>query len=70
MQIREYESNLNIMNHIKLTEKQLAIANSSGLTEEELVELLTGESLIPAELLEIVQKVAEQTAQVFEKEES
>ncbi|SDK37972.1 hypothetical protein SAMN05660337_0268 [Maridesulfovibrio ferrireducens] len=58
------------MNHIKLTEKQLAIANSSGLTEEELVELLTGESLIPAELLEIVQKVAEQTAQVFEKEES
>ncbi|MBI9112939.1 hypothetical protein [Maridesulfovibrio ferrireducens] len=58
------------MNQIKLTEKQLAIANSSGLTEEELIELLTGKSLIPAELLDIVQKVAEQTAQVFEKEES
>ncbi len=58
------------MKRIELTEKQLAAANAAGLTEQELIELLTGEGLIPADLLEIVQKVAEQTAQVLEKEDS
>ena len=58
------------MKHIELTEKQLAAANAAGLTEQELIELLTGEGLIPADLLEIVQKVSEQTAQVLKKEDS
>ncbi|SMF27865.1 hypothetical protein [Desulfovibrio gilichinskyi] len=58
------------MKRIELTEKQIAFVNSSGLTEQELIELLTGDGLIPAELLEIVQKVAAHTAQVLEKEDS
>ncbi|WP_291325137.1 hypothetical protein [Desulfovibrio sp. UCD-KL4C] len=58
------------MKPIELTEKQLADLKAAGLTEQELIELLTGEGLIPTSLLEIVQKVAEHTAQVLEKEDS
>lgn len=58
------------MKHIELSEKQLAIAKSSGLTESELIELLTGEGLIPVDLLDLLQKVAEQTTQLLEKEGS
>jgi len=58
------------MKRIELTEKQLAAAKASGLTEQQLIELLTGQGLIPADLLEIVQKIAKQTTQILEKDDS
>ncbi len=58
------------MKHIEFTEKQLAVATSSGLSEEELFKLLTGDGVIPPELLDVTERIAAQISSVLEEDES
>ncbi|WP_156952663.1 hypothetical protein [Maridesulfovibrio frigidus] len=58
------------MKHIEFTAKQLAVATSSGLSEEELFRQLTGDGVIPPELLDVAERIAEQTADTLEDDES
>lgn len=47
------------MNQIEISEKILAIAESAGLSPEELQELLNGNEAIPEQLMEVFSRIGD-----------
>ncbi|WP_156891606.1 hypothetical protein [Maridesulfovibrio zosterae] len=52
------------MDEIKISEKLLEIAENSGLSNEQIQELLTGEGQVPDELMDVLKKISDQTINI------
>ncbi|CCO22748.1 hypothetical protein [Maridesulfovibrio hydrothermalis] len=55
------------MEQLEISEKMLAMAEASGMSKDELVNLLTGAEDVPQELLEIFERIADSTAEVVQE---
>ncbi len=56
------------MKKVEIPEKLLEIAAASGLSEEQLLDLLTGRSDIPQDLMALFEKITEKTTDVCAEE--